>query len=143
MKSLQKTNDHRLIGHLAKHFHLDPADYGDLQDLLTMLDSMCVASPLKFQDLVVVYETFPVYGEFMFPKGRSRLWQLIESTDAPMLLTDALVSGKEGLFICQSSTPDSVHSDADYVLTRQKKPALCVNNVQGNRIALLYPVASL
>lgn len=140
--SQPKTNDHRLITHVAKHFKLDPTDYASTGDLFRMLDAMSSDLPLSFRDLLCVYETFPVYGEFMFPKGKSHLWSLIESTDLPMLLTDALVSGKEGLFICQSVNNNHVHTEAERILNKLSKPAMCINNRQGVT-ALLYPLASL
>ena len=137
-----KTSDHRLITHVAKHFKLDPTGYESIGDLFRMIDAMCVDHPLSFRDLLCVYETFPVYGEFMFPKGKSHLWELVESTDSPMLLTDALVSGKEGLFICQSVNSEQVHSEAERILSKLNKPAMCINNRHGVT-ALLYPLISL
>ncbi len=143
MKTSQpKTNDHRLVTHIAKHFKLDPTEYENIQDLFSALDSMCVSVPLVFRNLLCVYETFPVYGEFMFPKGKSHLWQLIESTDSPLLLTDALISGKDSLFICQAVDADKVHREAETILSRLSKPKMCVNQQQGVT-ALLYPLSSL
>jgi len=140
--SQPKTSDHRLITHIAKHFKIDPADYENLTDLFSVIDSMCVNAPLVFRDLLCVYETFPVFGEFMFPKNKSHLWQLIESTDSPMLLTDALVSGKEGLFICQAVNTESVHSETERILDRLTKPTMCINHRHGVT-ALLYPISSI
>ncbi len=140
--SQPKTNDHRLITHIAKHFKLDPTDYETLSDLFSMIDAMCSAPPLRFRDLLCVYETFPVFGEFMFPKNKSHLWQMIESTDSPMLLTDALVSGKDGLFICQAVNTETVSSESQRILDRLQKPTLCVNQHHGVT-ALLYPLNSI
>lgn len=140
--SQPKTNDHRLVAHIAKHFKLDPADYENLPDLFSMIDSMCSNSPLVFRDLLCVYETFPVFGEFMFPKNKSHLWQLIESTDSPMLLTDALVSGKDGLFICQAVNTETVNTETERILARLNKPTMCVNQRHGVT-ALLYPIISI
>lgn len=137
-----KTNDHRLVGHVAKHFKLDPADYESTGDLFKMLDAMYTAPPLRFCDLLCVYETFPVYGEFMFPKGKSYLWQLLESTDSPMLMTDALVSGKEGLFICKSVSQEHIHTEAARILDKLKTPSMCIKT-RGGVTALLYPLVSL
>ena len=140
--SQPKTSDHRLITHIAKHFKLDLAEYESVEDLFRMIDATLSDLPLCFRELLCVYETFPVYGEFMFPKGKSHLWQLIESTDSPMLLTDALVSGKAGLFICQSVNANQVHTEAERILNKLKKPAMCINNRHGVT-ALLYPLISL
>jgi hypothetical protein len=107
-----------------------------------MIDAMCSAPPLRFRDLLCVYETFPVFGEFMFPKNKSHLWQMIESTDSPMLLTDALVSGKDGLFICQAVNTETVSSESQRILDRLQKPTLCVNQHHGVT-ALLYPLNSI
>jgi hypothetical protein len=131
-----------LIGHVARHFKLDPTDYEDLSDLFAYLDSAISNPPLLFQDLMVVYETFPVFGEFMFPKSRSHLWQLIESTDSPLLLSDALITGKEGVFICQPTTVDKSASLAEHVVSRQRTPTLCLNH-RGEQTALIYPLTSL
>lgn len=131
-----------MIGHVARHFKLDPTDYEDLSDLFAYLDSAISNPPLLFQDLMVVYETFPVFGEFMFPKGRSHLWQLIESSDSPLLLSDALITGKEGVFICQPTIVDKCASLSEHVVSRQRTPTLCVNN-RGEQTALLYPLTSL
>jgi len=140
--SQPKTNDHRLISHIAKHFKLDPTDYENLSDLFSMLDAMFSNPPLRFCDLLCVYETFPVFGEFMFPKNKSHLWQLVESTDSPMLLTDALVSGKDGLFICQAVNTDTAASEAERIIDKLKIPSMCVNHRHGVT-ALLYPLSSL
>lgn len=140
--SYPKTNDHRLITHIAKHFKLDPTDYESTGDLFRMIDSMFVDPPLRFQEVLVVYETFPVFGEFMFPKRNSYLWQLIESTDSAILLTDGMVTGKEGLFICQPSSTDIISSDASNILTKLRFPSLCVNH-HNSLAALLYPIVSL
>jgi hypothetical protein len=137
-----KTNDHRLISHIAKHFKLDPTDYEVLSDLFNSIDAMCAAMPLRFRDLLCVYETFPVFGEFMFPKNKSHLWQMIESTDSPMLLTDALVSGKEGLFICQAINTETAPTEAERILDKLAKPTMCVNHRHGVS-ALLYPLISI
>lgn len=140
--SQPKTNDHRLIAHIAKHFKLDPTEFNNLSDLFSDVDATCASPPLVFRDLLCVYETFPVFGEFMFPKNKSHLWQLIESTDSPMLLTDALVSGKDGLFICQSVNTETVSSESQRILDRLQKPTLCVNQYHGVA-ALLYPLSSI
>lgn len=139
--SQPKTNDHRLITHVAKHFRLDPTDYETLSDLFSVVDASCSSLPLVFRDLLCVYETFPVFGEFMFPKNKSHLWQLIESTDSPMLLTDALVSGKDGLFICQAVSPENVSAETQRILDRLQKPTLCVNQWHGVT-AFLYPLSA-
>jgi hypothetical protein len=131
-----------LIAHIAKHFKLDPTEFNNLSDLFSDVDATCASPPLVFRDLLCVYETFPVFGEFMFPKNKSHLWQLIESTDSPMLLTDALVSGKDGLFICQSVNTETVSSESQRILDRLQKPTLCVNQYHGVA-ALLYPLSSI
>lgn len=136
-----RTNAHRLIGHIAKHFKLAPAD--TLQELFADVDANVPSLPLSFRDLLCVYETFPVFGEFMFPKSsKSLLWQLIESTDAPLLLTDSLISGKAGIFICQPIEPGDLAGCAENIIRKQKASALCINQ-QGDSTALLYPLTSL
>jgi hypothetical protein len=140
--SQAKTNDHRLITHIAKHFKIDPTDYQNIEDLFSALDAMWASPPLAFRDLLCVYETFPVFGEFMFPKGKSYLWQLIESTDSPMLLTDALISGKDGLFICQAVGSDNVATETERILSKLNIPSMCINHRHGTT-ALLYPLNSL
>ena len=140
--SQPKTNDHRLITHIAKHFKLDPTDYDNLEDLFSALDAMWASPPLALRDLLCVYETFPVFGEFMFPKGKSYLWQLIESTDSPMLLTDALISGKDGLFICQAVDTEKVATETERILSKLTNPTMCINHRHGVT-ALLYPLNSL
>jgi hypothetical protein len=59
-----------------------------------------------------------------------------------MLLTDALVSGKDGLFICQSVNTETVSSESQRILDRLQKPTLCVNQYHGVA-ALLYPLSSI
>jgi hypothetical protein len=125
---------------LAKHFKTTPAN--TLQELFYEVDLVVANLPLRFQEVLVVYETFPVFGEFMFPKRNSYLWQLIESTDAPMLLTDGMVTGKESLFVCQPSSINSVNTDAGNILNKLRMPSLCVNHHNG-LAALIYPVVSL
>jgi hypothetical protein len=131
-----------LISHIAKHFKLDPTDYEILSDLFSAVDAMCANLPLRFRDLLCVYETFPAFGEFMFPKNRSHLWQLVESTDSPLLLTDSLVSGKEGLFICQAIDTATMPAAAERILEKLSKPTMCINH-RNDVSALLYPLISI
>jgi hypothetical protein len=138
--SYPKTNDYRLIGHIAKHFKVTPAD--SLQELFSEVDSSSDQLPIVFQDLLVVYETFPVFGEFMFPKRNSYLWSIINSTDAPLLLTDNLIQNKEGIFICCTAPKESISAEAHRVLNKLGTPSLCVNTFE-NTSALLYPLVAL
>jgi hypothetical protein len=135
------TNDHRLIGHISNIFKAG-SGYSDITSLFEYLDMGRSNSPVSFRDTLIVYETFPVYGEFMFPKTKSHLWQLIESTDSPMLLTDAMVQGKEGLFICQPLQNENAASELHNLVTNQKYPSVCVNTYKG-ACAMLYPLISL
>lgn len=140
MSNLSKTNDSRLINHLSKIFNVG-SEAGRLASLLSKIDLVCDL-PFVFRDTMVVYETFPVFGELMFPKPRSHLWQLIESTDSCMLLTDSMLSGKEGIFICKSVNNASLSSEINNILSYQLKPSICVNTYKGVQ-ALAYPLISL
>lgn len=138
--SYPKTNDHRLIGHISRHFKIAPTD--TLQELFSEVDAVVPNLPFSFREVLVVYETFPVFGEFMFPKRNSFIWQLIEQTEAVMLLTDGMVSGKDSLFICEPSTFEHVNSQVSHTISKLRRPSLCVNtNI--NSAALLYPISSL
>lgn len=59
-----------------------------------------------------------------------------------MLLTDALVSGKDGLFICQAVNAATVSTETERILARLTKPTMCVNQRHGVT-ALLYPIISI
>lgn len=140
MQKFQKTNDNRLIGHLSKIFGVPACD--TISGMLDIIDLARPNLPVSFKDIVIVYETFPVFGELTFPKGKSHLWQLLDSTEAPMLLTDAMISGKEGLFICQSFCPTVIESELCRVIALQSSPAIQVNTYRGVS-ALAYPLISL
>jgi hypothetical protein len=133
------TNDHRLIGHISKIFNVDVDD--DISSVLHSVDTNVLNLPLILRDLLVVYETFPVFGEFMFPKPKSHLWQLLESTDSAMLLTDPMLQGKDSLFICQAVTDVDVGIETTAVISKQCKKSICVNTYKGKH-AILYPLNS-
>ncbi len=135
-----KTNDSRLINHLSKIFNVR-SEVGRLTSLLNTIDLTCDL-PFVFSDVLVVYETFPVFGELMFPKPKSHLWQLLESTDASMLLTDSMLNGKESLFICRNISTNSFSSDINNILSYQLNPSICVNTYKGVQ-AIAYPLISL
>lgn len=138
-----KTNDTRLIGHLSKIFGMQSAqDWRSLSELQHAIDLQVPSLPVSFTDLLIVYETFPVFGELFFPKSSSYLWQLLNSTDSPMLLTDAFVSGKESLFICQSIPENDVNKKVYEITQKQQKPNICVNTYKGTSV-IAYQLISI
>lgn len=142
MKNLYpKTNDSRLIGHLKKIFGLS-SDASSLAEVLNEVDLCSPNMPVLLSDCLIVYDTFPVFGEFMFPKPKSLLWNLLESTEQPMLLTDAMVQGADSLLVCQILPQTELAGKASRIVLSQAKPSLCVNTYKESA-AMMFSLMSL
>lgn len=133
------TNDHRLIGHISRIFNVESDDH--ISSVMHSVDTSMRDLPLSLRDLLIVYETFPVFGEFMFPKPKSHLWQLLDSTDSAMLLTDPMLQGKDSLFVCQAVTESEAMIAAMKIMYKQVNKSICVNTYKGKH-AILYPLNS-
>ena len=133
------TNDHRLIGHISRIFNVEADDH--ISSVMHSVDTSMRDLPLSLRDLLIVYETFPVFGEFMFPKPKSHLWQLLDSTDSAMLLTDPMLQGKDSLFVCQAVTESEAMIAAMKIMYKQVNKSICVNTYKGKH-AILYPLNS-
>lgn len=133
------TNDHRLIGHISRIFNVEADDH--IPSVMHSVDTSMRDLPLSLRDLLIVYETFPVFGEFMFPKPKSHLWQLLDSTDSAMLLTDPMLQGKDSLFVCQAVTESEAMIAAMKIMYKQVNKSICVNTYKGKH-AILYPLNS-
>ena len=133
------TNDHRLIGHISKIFNVEVDEH--ISSVMHSVDTNMLDLPLSLRDLLIVYETFPVFGEFMFPKPKSHLWQLLDSTDSAMLLTDPMLQGKDSLFVCQAVTESEAMIAAMKIMYKQVNKSICVNTYKGKH-AILYPLNS-
>lgn len=77
----------------------------------------------------------------MFPKPKSHLWQLLDSTDSAMLLTDPMLQGKDSLFVCQAVTESEAMIAAMKIMYKQVNKSICVNTYKGKH-AILYPLNS-
>lgn len=139
--SYPKTNDYRLIGHLKKITGVE-SDADTAADMLLDIDSSGFDFPGRISDILVVYDAFPVFGEFMFPKRNSYLWNLIESTDKAMLLTDAMIQSSESLFVCMPLTPADIRDKIHSIIDKQATPTLCVNSYR-DYSAVLFNLSSL
>ena len=135
------TNDHRLINHLQKISGIRSEDC-TLDSIRYDID-MQMDWPLVLSSALVVYETFPVFGEFMFPKSKSLLWQLLDTTDDCMILTDAMVQGVESIYVAQpmGSAVQASGFVAD-LLRVSAGACLCVNTYK-NQTAVLINLKSL
>lgn len=143
--SYPKTNDHRLMGHLQKiaglAYDVD-VRMDTVQHMLSAIDASGFDCPVPLADCTVVYETFPVAGEVMFPKAKSHLWQLLESTGSAMLVTDALIQGADSLFVAIGLNQSEVSDYINRIIFRQSKPALFVNTFKGTT-AVIFSLNSI
>jgi len=133
------------MGHLQKIAGLayDPTVQMDsIHHMLSAIDASSFNCPVPLQDCIVVYETFPVVGEVMFPKPKSHLWQLLESTDSAMLLTDALIQGADSLLIAARLNKPDVPDYISRIISRQSKPTLFVNTFKGTT-AVIFSLNSI
>ena len=140
-KSYQLTNDYRIAGHLRSIFKTN-SDAENLSDLMHDIDVESLAPlPIRLADCLVIYETMPIFGDFMFANKRSHLWHLLSETDQPMLLTDCMVSGKDGLVICHSVAQTELVDTCNNIISKQTRPSLCVNHLK-DLDAVMYPLVS-
>ena len=138
-----KTNNHRLLTHLSKIFKVKcEEDEDSLEAVMSSIDSAeGVDIPFRFSDVKVIYESFPVFHEFMCPRSNSLLWAALDETDAPILLTDSMMQGKDSLFICQRAGSGVISSEAGFIISKQKNNKLLVNTFAG-QVAYMYPITS-
>jgi hypothetical protein len=142
MNSSTKTNDSRLANHLLSIFRISKNNNLSFRQILNSID-LVYDLPVSFSDAVVVYETFPVFGELMFPKPRSHLWQLLSTTDSYMLLTDSFLTGKDSLFLCRAfENPADAKQEMSLIVNNQSSPTVCLKTYKGIS-SIAFPLTSI
>lgn len=118
------------MGHLRKISKV-VSDAEDIDGLLEDISYSGFPYPGKIQDMIIIYDSFPVFGEFMFPKTKSHLWGLLESTDGAMLITDSLLQSADSLIVCQAVKAADAADAVSEIIQTQSSPAVCVNSFRG------------
>lgn len=137
MTKYPKTNDYRLLQNLKK---ITGIPYDDMS--LSEYMSVVRATDMWLPECMIIYDTFPVLGEFLAPSAKSALWGLIMSTDQTMLVTDAILLGAPSLFMCIKTSPTDCASDVADIVRRQVNPSVFVNTFE-NETSILFRLNSL
>ena len=117
----------------------------DIEDVMAELDRLPeYRAPFKMSETVVMIEREPVIPQILSPRRAGNLIQQLMSMDEGevVLITDAVVRGKEGLFFVTYTDCDDAAFVAREWLQTMRTPKLMIGHLKPNFSIIAAPASA-